>query len=156
MCVKCVCSRQLTHFSRIIPLVSKWMSPGVTCFSISLYSLCGVGLSVQSFWVQFLPEGIISSFFPTRFSPNLWITPDQLAPLSFNLSSPIISKVQEMSNILISPPLFNGKLNDKQWAALEKVNKDLQEEYEIRRKTLMKRLDVTIQSFQVICGFFNE
>ncbi|KAF6200915.1 hypothetical protein GE061_005362 [Apolygus lucorum] len=58
------------------------------------------------------------------------------------------TKVQEISNVLVSPPLFTGKLTDKQWVLLEKVNKDLQEEYENRRKMLLKRLDVTIQSFQ--------
>uniref|UniRef100_A0A0B8RSM1 Protein FAM98A n=1 Tax=Lygus hesperus TaxID=30085 RepID=A0A0B8RSM1_LYGHE len=58
------------------------------------------------------------------------------------------SKVQEISNVVVSPPLFTGKLTDSQWAMLEKVNKDLQEQYENRRKMLLKRLDVTIQSFQ--------
>lgn len=49
----------------------------------------------------------------------------------------------------LSQPLFKGVLTDKQWHSLANIQKDLHEEYRMRREMLIKRLDVTIQSFQV-------
>lgn len=47
-------------------------------------------------------------------------------------------------------PLFNPKkqLNDEQWHKIAKIQAALEEEYNLRRKMLMTRLDVTIQSFK--------
>ncbi|CAN8000628.1 unnamed protein product, partial [Ixodes hexagonus] len=45
-------------------------------------------------------------------------------------------------------PLFQGGLTEKQWFALAKLQAQMQEEYRIRRETLIKRLDVTVQSFK--------
>lgn len=50
---------------------------------------------------------------------------------------------------LLGNPIFNVMLNDKQWHVLSKVQGDLHNEYTIRRKMLLTRLDCTIQSFQV-------
>lgn len=50
---------------------------------------------------------------------------------------------------LIGKPLFNGTLSDKQWALLDEMQKEMQSEYQMRREMLIKRLDVTVQSFQV-------
>lgn len=50
---------------------------------------------------------------------------------------------------LYGEPLFVGTLSDKQWHTLESFYKDLFTEYRIRREMLLKRLDVTIQSFEV-------
>jgi len=49
---------------------------------------------------------------------------------------------------LVGNPLFVGVLSDKQWHQLSELQKELQEEYHMRREMLIKRLDVTIQSFQ--------
>jgi hypothetical protein len=49
---------------------------------------------------------------------------------------------------LVGKPLFVGKLSDKQWHQLSALQDELQEEYRMRREMLIKRLDVTIQSFQ--------
>ncbi|XP_063229367.1 protein FAM98A [Bacillus rossius redtenbacheri] len=49
---------------------------------------------------------------------------------------------------LIGKPLFTGVLSDKQWHQLEELQAELQQEYRLRREMLIKRLDVTIQSFQ--------
>lgn len=49
---------------------------------------------------------------------------------------------------LLSKPLFVGMLSDKQWHILECINEELHKEYYLRREMLLKRLDVTIQSFK--------
>lgn len=50
----------------------------------------------------------------------------------------------------LSTPLFSpGKnLSNEQWNRLDKLQKDLDTEYDLRRKMLLTRLDVTIQSFK--------
>ncbi|XP_070504322.1 protein FAM98A [Chironomus tepperi] len=50
----------------------------------------------------------------------------------------------------IGPALFNPKSSLKvdQWSKIDKIHKMLEEEYNMRRKMLMTRLDVTIQSFK--------
>jgi hypothetical protein len=48
---------------------------------------------------------------------------------------------------LVGDPLFVGVLSDKQWHQLSELQKELQEEYHMRREMLIKRLDVTIHSF---------
>ncbi|CAN8032133.1 unnamed protein product, partial [Ixodes persulcatus] len=48
----------------------------------------------------------------------------------------------------LGKPLFQGGLTEKQWFALAKLQAQMQEEYCIRRETLIKRLDVTVQSFK--------
>lgn len=57
--------------------------------------------------------------------------------------------VQRAGNDLLGKPIFSGHLSDKQWNTLENVQKDLSNEYTIRREMLLKRLDCTIQSFEV-------
>ncbi|XP_052123077.1 protein FAM98B isoform X2 [Frankliniella occidentalis] len=49
---------------------------------------------------------------------------------------------------LLSQPLFQGVLTDKQWHQLSNIQRDLHDEYRMRREMLIKRLDVTVQSFQ--------
>ncbi|XP_018578218.1 protein FAM98B isoform X2 [Anoplophora glabripennis] len=49
---------------------------------------------------------------------------------------------------IIGNGIFNGFLSDKQWQILNDVQKDMNNEYKIRREMLLTRLDVTIQSFQ--------
>uniref|UniRef100_A0A2M4BK66 Putative fam98a n=1 Tax=Anopheles marajoara TaxID=58244 RepID=A0A2M4BK66_9DIPT len=50
----------------------------------------------------------------------------------------------------LSKPLFCPKqrLTAEQWAKLERVQRELDDEYDLRRKMLLTRLDVTIQSFK--------
>ncbi|KAK0416751.1 hypothetical protein QR680_012660 [Steinernema hermaphroditum] len=43
--------------------------------------------------------------------------------------------------------LFTAALSDKQWDAVTKVNRDLSREYALRSELLLKRLDVTVDSF---------
>ncbi|CAH1261739.1 FAM98A [Branchiostoma lanceolatum] len=47
----------------------------------------------------------------------------------------------------IGKPLMKRAMAPGQWAQLDIINRKLSEEYRIRREMLLKRLDVTIQSF---------
>ncbi|XP_064177888.1 protein FAM98B [Anguilla rostrata] len=60
----------------------------------------------------------------------------------------------KISNILeripkehIGKPVLKSSIGGEQWAELEKINTVLSAEYECRRRMLIKRLDVTVQSF---------
>jgi Protein of unknown function (DUF2465). len=57
--------------------------------------------------------------------------------------------LSKASSELVGKPLFVGVLSDKQWHQLSELQEELQDEYRMRREMLLKRLDVTIQSFQV-------
>lgn len=50
----------------------------------------------------------------------------------------------------LGKPLFNPKkiLTEAQWAKIDKIQSTLDQEYNLRRKMLLTRLDVTIQSFK--------
>ena len=48
----------------------------------------------------------------------------------------------------LSKPLLKARLSEKQWEAMEFINTALQQEYNVRRDMILKRLDVTIQSFK--------
>ena len=55
-----------------------------------------------------------------------------------------LSKVQKNH---VGKPLLKIDLNLEQAEKLERINDALSSEYECRRRMLMKRLDVTVQSF---------
>lgn len=57
--------------------------------------------------------------------------------------------VNKASPAHIGKPLFTGVLSDKQWHQIQELEAELHKEYRMRREMLIKRLDVTIQSFQV-------
>lgn len=60
---------------------------------------------------------------------------------------------------VISKPLLKARLSDKQWEQIMKINDILVREYTTRREMILKRLDVTIQSFlwseAAKVGFFS-
>ncbi|RZC38208.1 protein FAM98A [Asbolus verrucosus] len=86
---------------------------------------------------------ILMTFRFPRPPPN--ITIQQL----FQKVCPTVqTTVQKVGKDLVGNPAFNGLLSDKQWEILNGVQKDLNNEYKIRREMLLTRLDVTIQSFQ--------
>lgn len=58
----------------------------------------------------------------------------------------VLSKVPDD---LLRKPLFTGVLTDKQWFRLAKIQTELHTDYTIRREMLLKRLDVTVLSFEV-------
>jgi len=52
-------------------------------------------------------------------------------------------------------PIFTGLLSEKQWEQLKALQEDFQNEYKVRRTMLLKRLDVTIESFHVNYKLFT-
>ncbi|XP_021951285.1 protein FAM98A [Folsomia candida] len=57
----------------------------------------------------------------------------------------ILQKVKARNPTL--EPLFTGALSDTQWVNLDNYFKELKSDYGMRREMLLKRLDVTVQSF---------
>ncbi|XP_019953651.2 protein FAM98B [Paralichthys olivaceus] len=55
--------------------------------------------------------------------------------------------IKDLPNGSIGSPVLNQSLSTEQWAKLHGINTVLCSEYECRRRMLIKRLDVTIQSF---------
>ena len=47
----------------------------------------------------------------------------------------------------LSRPIVKEPLSTEQWAELEKINDALTQDYTVRRRMLLKRADVTVQSF---------
>lgn len=80
--------------------------------------------------------------------------PDKIS--SESLFSKITTQLDETVRIIpdamkrIGKPLFNPKkpLTNDQWNQVAKIQSQLDDEYNLRRKMLMTRLDVTIQSFK--------
>ncbi|KAK3563006.1 hypothetical protein QTP86_013272 [Hemibagrus guttatus] len=56
----------------------------------------------------------------------------------------LLKKVPEKH---IGKPVLKVSLNSEQWRKLERINSVLSADYECRRRMLIKRLDVTAQSF---------
>jgi protein FAM98B len=57
-------------------------------------------------------------------------------------------------------PILKAHLSPKQWENVNFINQALEQEYECRREMLLKRLDVTIQSFRwservKVCRIFS-
>ncbi|KAK5857581.1 hypothetical protein PBY51_010817 [Eleginops maclovinus] len=53
----------------------------------------------------------------------------------------------ELPNGSIENPVMQKSLHSEQWEKLQNINAALSSEYECRRRMLIKRLDVTVQSF---------
>ena len=71
---------------------------------------------------------------------------EELHPESF----PVLLQVKELMAQhpkQIGKPLLKSRLSDKQWDSVLEINEALAQEYHVRREMLLKRLDVTIQSF---------
>lgn len=63
-----------------------------------------------------------------------------------------ITKIQDYScqkSKEKNEPIINMPLSVKQWEKLSELQKELHKEYTLRREMLLKRLDVTVQSFLV-------
>ncbi|XP_028250803.1 protein FAM98B [Parambassis ranga] len=65
--------------------------------------------------------------------------------------SQVLNKVEELLKDLpngsIGTPVLKKSLSSEQWEKLQNINAVLSSEYECRRRMLIKRLDVTVQSF---------
>uniref|UniRef100_H3DIN6 Family with sequence similarity 98 member B n=1 Tax=Tetraodon nigroviridis TaxID=99883 RepID=H3DIN6_TETNG len=59
-----------------------------------------------------------------------------------------VSKIlQDLPGGSVGKPVLKKPLDSKQWEKLRSINAALSSEYECRRRMLIKRLDVTVQSF---------
>lgn len=47
----------------------------------------------------------------------------------------------------LNKPLLKARLSEKQWESVQYINTALRTEYTTRKEMLLKRLDLTIQSF---------
>lgn len=77
--------------------------------------------------------------------------PDNILPdtLFSKLESKLSEVLKTVSPELLGKPLIEVELSAKQWESLEKLQEELHKEYTIRREMLLKRFDVTVQSFLV-------
>ncbi|XP_014883501.1 protein FAM98B [Poecilia latipinna] len=55
--------------------------------------------------------------------------------------------LQDLPKGFVGSPVFQKSLSSEQWEKLHGINTVLSSEYECRRRMLIKRLDVTVQSF---------
>ena len=58
-----------------------------------------------------------------------------------------IKELISQNQDLVGKSLLKVRLSDKQWEQIHGINVTLSEEYKTRREMLLKRLDVTVQSF---------
>eukprot|EP00057_Strongylocentrotus_purpuratus_P024008 XP_011678482.1 PREDICTED: protein FAM98A [Strongylocentrotus purpuratus] len=58
-----------------------------------------------------------------------------------------LKSVIASSKHAVGKPLFKWNLTSGQWGTLDTINEQMRREYSIRRQMLLKRLDVTVQSF---------
>ncbi|XP_046561964.1 protein FAM98A-like [Haliotis rubra] len=101
----------------------------------------GVSTQAESETATYLRQMLMALGFP---KPPTNITP-------FQLFSKVEAKIKELvakHPSRLGKPLLKARLSDKQWEHVLKVNMALCEEYKLRRDMLIKRLDVTIQSFK--------
>lgn len=77
--------------------------------------------------------------------------PDNISPetLFSRLETKLAEVLKTVSTDHLGKPLINVELSAKQWDELSKLQEALDKEYTIRREMLLKRLDVTVQSFLV-------
>lgn len=74
------------------------------------------------------------------------ISPDQLFS---RLETKLSEVLKTVSSEILGKPLIDVELSTKQWEKLSKLQEEMHKEYTIRREMLLKRLDVTVQSFLV-------
>lgn len=77
--------------------------------------------------------------------------PDNISPelLFSRLETKLSEVLKTVSTDHLGKPLIDIELSAKQWDELSKLQEEMHKEYTIRREMLLKRLDVTIQSFLV-------
>ncbi|KAL6437009.1 hypothetical protein ACFW04_004968 [Cataglyphis niger] len=75
--------------------------------------------------------------------------PDNISPelLFSRLETKLSEVLKTVSTDHLGKPLIEIELSAKQWDELSKLQEEMHKEYTIRREMLLKRLDVTVQSF---------
>lgn len=77
--------------------------------------------------------------------------PDNISPDQFfsRVETKLSQVLKTVPPELLGKPLIDVELSTKQWEKLANLQEEMQKEYTIRRDMLLKRLDVTVQSFLV-------
>lgn len=77
--------------------------------------------------------------------------PDNISPelLFSRLETKLSEVLKTVSTDYLGKPLIEVELSANQWNELSKLQEEMHKEYIIRREMLLKRLDVTVQSFLV-------
>ncbi|KAG1936417.1 protein FAM98B isoform X2 [Pimephales promelas] len=74
--------------------------------------------------------------------------PDPAGPHDLSaVQQQVTALLTQLPHTHLGEPAFKSTLRPDQWDALEEINGALAAEYECRRRMLIKRLDVTVQSF---------
>ncbi|XP_018015523.1 protein FAM98B isoform X2 [Hyalella azteca] len=73
------------------------------------------------------------------------ITPQQLFGKAHQKLTEVLKKAPPS---LVGKPLFHETLSEKQWNMLQEIQDEMFQEYTMRRQMMIKRLDLTFQSFQ--------
>ncbi|KAK6307396.1 hypothetical protein J4Q44_G00225440 [Coregonus suidteri] len=71
----------------------------------------------------------------------------EVAELFSGIEQKINAVLQELPKDHIGKSVLKNSLDSEQWERLEQINTVLSSQYECRRRLLIKRLDVTVQSF---------
>ncbi|XP_067335233.1 protein FAM98B isoform X1 [Channa argus] len=69
------------------------------------------------------------------------------AQLFFQVQNKVEEVLKDLPNGSAGNPVLKKSLSNEQWEKLQTINTVLASEYECRRRMLIKRLDVTVQSF---------
>ncbi|XP_030070363.1 protein FAM98B [Microcaecilia unicolor] len=75
------------------------------------------------------------------------VADSSISVLLNNLQKKVTDILSKLKKSHVGEPLLKVELNSEQMEKLNNVNAALSNEYECRRRMLMKRLDVTVQSF---------
>lgn len=59
-----------------------------------------------------------------------------------------IRQILDSKSVDVSPAILPERLSDQQWESLQALYEDFLDEYTVRRKLLLTRLEVTVQSFK--------
>ncbi|KAM6972897.1 protein FAM98B [Aplochiton taeniatus] len=74
-------------------------------------------------------------------------TQQDVAGIFSDIENKINDILRDLPAENIEEPVLKSSLSSEQWEKLENINTALASEYECRRRMLIKRLDVTVQSF---------
>eukprot|EP00049_Salpingoeca_infusionum_P022568 m.7548 g.7548 ORF g.7548 m.7548 type:complete len:372 (+) comp5261_c0_seq2:87-1202(+) len=64
------------------------------------------------------------------------------------ITAKVSAILEKIGEDYLTSPILDKPLTDAQWAKLKDLNDKLAEEYAVRRQMLLKRADVTVQSFK--------
>ena len=77
-----------------------------------------------------------------------WLTAQPLVSLVLCAQTQeALGQLSQSSKDALLKPIVEKPLSTEQFAQLEKINDAMTQEYSVRRKMLLKRADVTVQSF---------